>query len=321
MKLFDKGSISYISGARDLFCAPETFDFNRFADRCGNFTFIERLIDYKMLEEIREERIVQLELEDPNRFFTNNPSFHHIDYEHCFSKIFTICPYTAHWLNQHYGNNKRTVVFFPFNENYVPQVTEKKYDIIYSGNVLSKELEESVRSISKFNYRLVSSKHHLSTDTDANYEKKLMLTAESKISLVHNILFLDERHIRNVHRNAPNYRGNEAFRLVPNDSLFGRLKGKIRPRTAIVPQIKSRLMDAAFCKSLILCRKDPFNVIEKFFDPITEFVYYEPGELEKKIEEILANYASYQPIIDRAYERAMKEYTTKAFYEKYLQVL
>jgi len=88
-----------------------------------------------------------------------------------------------------------------------------------------------------------------------------------------------------------------------------------------VPQLKSRIFEAAFCRSLILCKKDNFNVIEKYFTPNKEFVYYEEGKLFEKVNSILGNFEDYLPLIERAYNRAVKEYTTAAFYEKFLKVI
>jgi spore maturation protein CgeB len=62
-------------------------------------------------------------------------------------------------------------------------------------------------------------------------------------------------------------------------------------------------------------------VIERFFEPNKEFVYFEEGKLQETIDKVLANYDDYQPIIENAYRRAVKEYTTKAFFEKYLKKL
>jgi hypothetical protein len=60
-------------------------------------------------------------------------------------------------------------------------------------------------------------------------------------------------------------------------------------------------------------------VIENFFEPDKEFVYFEEGKLQETIDKILANYNDYLPIIENAYQRAVREYTTKAFFEKYLK--
>lgn len=78
------------------------------------------------------------------------------------------------------------------------------------------------------------------------------------------------------------------------------------------------MFEAAFSRSLILCKKDEFNVIERYFEPNKEFVYFEDN-LQDKIEEILANYPKYERIIENAYQRAIKNYTTKAFVNDFLK--
>ena len=85
-----------------------------------------------------------------------------------------------------------------------------------------------------------------------------------------------------------------------------------------IPQLKTRPFEAAFCKSLILCRYDKFKTLEKWFTPGEDFIYYEDNNLKDTIEEILNNYDNYIFMIENAYNKAKKEYTTKRFIEKYL---
>ena len=87
----------------------------------------------------------------------------------------------------------------------------------------------------------------------------------------------------------------------------------------VVPQLKSRAFEAAFSRSLILCKRDPFNIIEKYFEPEKEFIYFNEGALSETVAMILQSYDDYQPVIDRAFERAKKEYTTDAFFHKFLR--
>jgi spore maturation protein CgeB len=87
-----------------------------------------------------------------------------------------------------------------------------------------------------------------------------------------------------------------------------------------MPQIKSRVFEAAFNKSIILCLKDPWNIIEMFFEPETEFIYFENEfDLVEKISYIKDNYNEFQPMIEKAYQKAVNNYTTQHFYEKYLK--
>jgi spore maturation protein CgeB len=71
---------------------------------------------------------------------------------------------------------------------------------------------------------------------------------------------------------------------------------------------------------LILCKKDNWNIIEKWFEPNKEFLYFENEiDLENLITEILKNYDKYQIIINNAYNKAINNYTTRHFVEKYLK--
>jgi hypothetical protein len=85
------------------------------------------------------------------------------------------------------------------------------------------------------------------------------------------------------------------------------------------PQLKTRPFEAAFCKSLIICKKDDFNIIEEWFEPNKEFLYYEnANDLEGIIIKVLNNYNDYIPMIEGAYEKAINNYTTRHFIKKFL---
>jgi spore maturation protein CgeB len=114
------------------------------------------------------------------------------------------------------------------------------------------------------------------------------------------------------------WENNHAFSLVPRPH---QLWQRLTKRNVVVPQLKSRVFEAAFGRSLILCKRDPFNVIERYFEPGKEFVYYDEGRFKETVKEILANYQNYEPIIERAYKRAIENYTTAKFVENYLEKL
>ena len=142
----------------------------------------------------------------------------------------------------------------------------------------------------------------------------MKLISESKITLVANLLYLRYDHLFFVWK-TPSYEDNEAFKLVPKWHEINKWFNK----EILVPQLKSRLFEAAFGRSLILCRRDPFNIVERFFEPGKEFVYFENDKLEETIQDILDNYQSYEKVIERAYKKAVNTYTTKKFVEKYLK--
>ena len=302
------------------------FNFKRYEKDCGDFILVEGFFEQahqweqynypnKQLQNILRKRIVRLEIEEPNKFAINdNPD----TYDHYFETIFTICPYTAKWLNERQGNSKRIPIYYPTNEEYIPKKTKKLYDVIYVGNIVSNVVLNNIKTISNYNYRFVSfSKNSLVTNKDVSYEEKLKLISQSKIALVHNILYPKIYHIFNIWK-AKDWQKNEAFRLVPPWYKFMKIFSE---RDIIIPQLKSRLFESALCRSLILCTKDPFNLIERYFEPEKEFVYYEENNLEQTINTILKNYHKYEKVIDNAYKRAKKHYTTNAFVKDYLSKL
>lgn len=299
------------------------FNFSRFEKQYGDFILVEAAFEEHSLwkeynlrvEELRKilkKKIVRLEFEDPNKFFIGDNPDH---YDNQFYKIFTICPYTTTWLNKRQGNKKHIPIFFPFNEEFIPKKYKKKYDIIFTGHILSNTIRKYVNIISKFNYRLVSnSKNALVTNRSASYKDKMRLIAQSKITLISNLLYLRPYHLLNLWL-TPDYQNNEAFKLVPKWFEISKWLNK----EIIAPQLKSRLFEAAFGKSLILCRKDPFNIIERFFEPDKEFIYFDIDNLEETIKNILNNYKDYEKVIERAYQKAVNNYSTKKFAEKYLK--
>ncbi|MHB8117586.1 MAG: glycosyltransferase [Methanothrix sp.] len=315
MEVFQEGIKSYPQDPTRF------FEFSRFNKMCSEFILIEGFIDFRYLEKIKNKRIVYLEFEEPNRFFVSDRLFNHCDYEDYFYKIYTICPHTAKWLNHKYNNNKRSPIFFPFNKKYVPKNNEKMYDVIYTGHIVSKNIEDIIKVISNYNYRFVSnSNHNLVTNKSASYVEKLDLMSKTKICIIQNLLYPNQNHISNV-RKFEGYEDNEAFIQVPRKSTFDFISKLRKNKEIIVPHIKSRCFEAAFSRSLLLVRKDPFNIIERFFEPNREFIYYEPNSLKEKLNEILNDYDSYIKITENAYRKAMNEYTTTAFFEKYLKNL
>jgi len=270
--------------------------------------------DDREIARIKKKKVVRLEFEEPNKFFIREDFD---SYDPDFYKVFTLCPYTAEYLNVQQGCARRVPIFFPFNGKHTPPVKRKKYDIIYTGHLHPKPILRDVKLMSRFNYRLVSnSSHALVTDRGVGYEEKIHLISQCRITLVHNLLYPTFTHLRNVWR-YPEWQSNRAFSELPTPWQV--VKFFTNKADMVVPQLKSRVFEAAFSRSLILCKRDPFNVIENFFEPEKEFVYYEEGRLVETVSEILRSYDDYQLIIERAFERAQREYTTEAFFNKFLK--
>ena len=83
----------------------------------------------------------------------------------------------------------------------------------------------------------------------------------------------------------------------------------------IMPQFKVRTHEIATCKSLILCFKDPWNLIEDFYEPDIDFIYFSNfEELDELLIDIDKNFTKYQPIIENAYNK-VKNYSVEKIFE------
>jgi hypothetical protein len=122
----------------------------------------------------------------------------------------------------------------------------------------------------------------LSHIPNVSYIQKLNLVKKSKISICHNL-------------------------LIP---LNGKCSG---------PQLKTRCFEAAACKTLMLVLKDDYNIIEDWFKPNEDFIYYERGNLISTIKSCLEDYDKYTDLIESAHQKLMTKYTTSNFIERYLK--
>ena len=128
-----------------------------------------------------------------------------------------------------------------------------------------------------------------------------------------NYRFVSFNHPKATNRNVL-YR--EKLQLVAN-SKISVVHNFISPT---IPQVKTRPFEAAFSKTLILCKFDKFKTLESWFTPGEDFLYYyEDSELKGMIQNILNNYSDYSSMIENAYVKAKNEYTTRHFVEKYLR--
>jgi len=212
----------------------------------------------------------------PKYFLSTEEQFNDTDttdlYVDHVEKIFTICPPRVT------NRNKRVATFFPVNEKYIPKDIEKKHDVIYAGFATPPFVIEILDVIRNFNYRHISFKTQVGTETNLNipYLDKLKLISESKVSVIHNLL-------------------TNGFGV---DS----------------PQLKSRTFESAFCKSLILCKEDSWNLIDDWFEKDKEYISFNSkSDLNEKLNYILNNFSEYEKIVENAYNKAINNYTSEKF--------
>lgn len=221
-----------------------------------------------------------------------------------FTKIYSICPYTAKWLNESFEDERHEAIFYPFGDDIIPNEQEKIYDVCYFGGLHGIDHYQCIDQIRKFNYKFISRQYYphpySPTDHNVSFSEKLDIVAKTKISVCYNLLHFRPDQ-QNVVRRYEGWEKNEAFAYMDDN---GR-----------VPQFKQRVHESAFSKSLILCKKDYWNIIEDYYTPNEDFIYFnENSELGDLISEILNNYEDYTHIIENAYNKSLK-YTSKNLYE------
>jgi len=271
------------------------------------YNFLE---SHHMYDELKKyNRKVYLNVSMPTEFCGNVPTLQ----DQFFDEVYSICPYSVNWLNDITKTNKYKSISYPFNKHDIPTTHDKKYDVCYHGGLHGRYHLECLDIMRKFNYRYMSMTHGIGGLTSSNLgyatnlnltnQEKLNLIAECKISICYNYF-----PVRDGFNDAANIKGrtdwfkNEAFKHIDDFK--------------IIPQLKSRLNEAAMARTLNLVQKDPWNVVENYYVPDVDFVYFESNEeLEEKIQQILNNWDDYQQMIESAYQKSLN-YTTEKLYER-----
>jgi len=241
------------------------------------------------------ENVVFMLWEEPNDFWV--PSVEQTIRKN-YNKIYKIisnCPRSTEYYNNLYNDDRRFYGFTPFNIKNLP------YDVFFTGHVFHDFIGGIVNVAEKFNHCIVAFNYGI--HRGATFREKIQFNANSKISIVTNCLYdtsgfqMDE-----------NYPGHKSFQNIK--------------KSKFIPQIKTRTLEAAACKSVMLCHFEEFKFIETQFTPDKDFIYwYNFKDLEEKINEILNNYDKYTYLAENAYNTLINNWTTYHFFEKYLRNL
>ena len=252
-----------------------------------------------------------------------------VSLEDKFDYVLTICPYTAAWRNLNAETSKYIYAFYPYSVDILPKNNIKKYDVIYHGGIHGKEHVMAMQAMMSRNYRYSSldyginplTRRYLRFATDINlpFKQKIELISECKISISFNLIHVSYKHFRNIlkYRSILS-RGGEFFdELKPIDFI------KNYPWIGVLPQFKTRVHEAAISKCINLVYRDRWNIIEDYYEPEKEFIYFsDERELREKIDYILGNWEteSIQSIVAAAYKKSAR-YTSKNFMEIYSRVI
>jgi len=194
-------------------------------------------------------------------------------------------------------------------------ISDKKYDIIYSGFIHSNFHIDILKIMKKYNYIFTSfykqspiqlAKFGLMTSLFfrpeiLSYEQMLLKQAQSKIAICSNVMYLN------------NYNYNNILTLKQIDK-FPNFNEVLNTRT--IPEFKGRLFELSITKTLMLVKRDSWNIIEDYFEPEKDFIYFDDiKDLDRKVKLILNNYQDYWPIVLSAYEK-IKTFTNKKMLEE-----
>ena len=224
-----------------------------------------------------------------------------------FTHIYTICPYTAEWMNKS-SKTKFFPIPFPFNKKSFEHLhydLPKTNDVMYMGHLLGEEHYRIIDIMRDYKYvfSAVDGNYpspYQPTHTNIHSSIKWELLAKSKVSIAMNLAPINPLHIQYI-KQYPNWEENEAFKSL---------------ESGYIPQFKPRIIESMMCKTLVLVKYDEWNVIEKWFTPNQHFIYWHNLEdLYYKLYHIVNNHNMYKPIVDAAYEK-VQEYEVNEIYKK-----
>ena len=119
----------YTDFSNNNFDDPITkFELNKFSKRKTDLSVYCGIKSQDSL--IKKNKFnIYLDFEEPNWFWWGLKRIQKIlniypinyprNFENKFDKIFTICPYTADYINKKSYNKKRDFIFFPFNKKFI----------------------------------------------------------------------------------------------------------------------------------------------------------------------------------------------------------
>lgn len=218
-----------------------------------------------------------------------------------FTEVYCVCKYTCEWMKTTLPTTKFIHTCYPFT-NYSSQPSEKTYDISYFGGIHSPEQDKGIGLLKHFDYRFLSlgsyGSHANMVTGRVSPDQKLKMVSQGKISLCYNWISVFPRHHKCIQTHTKQLE-HGAFE---------------RQNRHIAPQFKVRINEVASSGSLVLCRKDQWNVIEDWYVPDEDFVYFEDeDELYHKIKEILNNWDHFQNIAKNGYHKSL-QYTVENFF-------
>jgi hypothetical protein len=235
--------------------------------------------------------------------FLGKKDYHFFDAYDFFTEVYCVCPFTCKFMNNYYGYEKFIYIPYPFTNYSVSDFGN--YDSVCSwfGSIHGNDHIKAIEHISKHKYKFITSQlntwmmhpyeFNKCTHVNLTTDNKLIEVSKSKSSLTFNKLYMNGSSMNNRYYNN-----------IENESFKYFNKG-------IMPQFKVRTHEIATCKSLILAHKDEWDLIEDFYEPNKDFIYFKNfEELDYLLNDIDINFEKYTPIIENAFEK-VKNYSVE----------
>jgi len=262
------------------------------------------IYDHGIKEPYRDyERRCLLALWSPCEF-TAKEGYYHFDHFDFFTEVYCVCPFTCQFMNDHYGYEKFKYIPYPFTNYTVTEFGNYDADCSWMGSIHGQDHISAIETLMQFSYKFMTSQRNTWMRHPYEFDKctHVMLPGDQKLielsrcrsSLSFNMIYMSPSSSKN------NFKAFERF------------------DEGIMPQFKVRTHEITSSKSLMLVKKDPWNLVEDFYDPGTEFLYFENfEELRDIIQDLSTNFEKYQDIIEAAYLKST-EYTAEKIY-RYIQ--
>lgn len=190
-------------------------------------------------------------------------------------------------------------VGFPIKEKKYNQFINvssksKKFDLIYSGGIYSKFHFDMLKIMKDFNYIFSS---FYKQNFFGKFTWNPFFRIKQKRFEDHNKIIELQSQTKAAICNFENYipdNYNKRFKKIKEKFNFG----------DTIPELKGRFFELAATKTLMIVKRDKWNIIEEYFVPNEDFIYFTTiDELKEKIFNILHNYENYWPLIESAYNK------------------
>lgn len=278
-------------------------EFDKLSDETSNdifFNGIQYIEDPKLVTEYKNEgRKILLSHWSPCEFLGAPNNYYFESYKN-FTEVYCVCPFTCDFMNKYFGEEKFIYIPYPYTNTSVNEFYNYDSTACWFGSINGDEHVKMIDTISKFSYKYITSQKNTWMHHPYEYNKctHVNLTTSHKL--------------KEVSKTKASLTFNKLYRKPGIPLNFGTNDVQLKiwdyyNSEGTLPQFKVRTHEIASCKSLILAKRDGWNLIEDFYDVDKHFIYFDTfKELEDILFDVEKNTEKYIPIIEAAYQQVQK---------------